>query len=73
MAKSGTISLTWWAAAALGPKIRVIAVCPGLIETPMMSRVIAKKVELGQIAQDRTQPGHVFEKELERTAQKWIA
>ena len=73
MAKSGIISLTWSAAAALGPKIRVNAVCPGLIETPMMSRVIAQKVELGQISQDRTQPDQVFEKELERTALKRIA
>ena len=73
MAKTGIISLTWSAAAALGPDIRVNAVCPGLIETPMMARVIARKLELGEISQDLRHPEQVFEEELKRTALKRIA
>jgi len=73
MAKAGIISLTWSAATALGPNIRVNAVCPGLIETPMMARVIAKKVELGEISHDRTHPEQVFEEELKRTPLNRIA
>jgi NAD(P)-dependent dehydrogenase (short-subunit alcohol dehydrogenase family) len=44
--KAGVISLTWSAAAALGPRIRVNAVCPGWIDTPMYRKVAADRHEM---------------------------
>jgi len=41
--KSGVVSLTKSAAAALGPAIRVNAVCPGVFMTPMWQTIIAER------------------------------
>jgi acetoin reductase-like protein len=58
--KAAIISLTWSAAAAFAPHgIRVNAICPGIVETPMwdeIDRQLAESygVPLGQYRQDRT-------------------
>jgi NAD(P)-dependent dehydrogenase (short-subunit alcohol dehydrogenase family) len=44
--KAGVISLTWSAAAALGPRVRVNAICPGWIDTPMYRQVAADRHRL---------------------------
>jgi acetoin reductase-like protein len=57
--KAGILSLTWSAAAALAPHgIRVNAICPGIVETPMwdeIDRQLAAEygVPLGQARQER--------------------
>ena len=44
--KAGVISLTWSAASALGPRVRVNALCPGWIDTPMYRQVAADRHRL---------------------------
>jgi NAD(P)-dependent dehydrogenase (short-subunit alcohol dehydrogenase family) len=41
--KAGVVSLTWSAASAFGPAVRVNAICPGWIDTPMSRKVAADK------------------------------
>lgn len=73
MTKSGVLALTYSAASALGPGVRVNALCPGLIETPMMGRVIdRKRRELGLSADAPLGPAQVFESELRASALKRI-
>lgn len=73
MTKAGVLALTYSAASALGPSVRVNAVCPGLIETPMMDRVIdRKRKELGLPAEASLTPTEAFEGELRASALKRI-
>jgi NAD(P)-dependent dehydrogenase (short-subunit alcohol dehydrogenase family) len=44
--KAGIISITRSAAAALGPHVRVNAICPGMIETPMWTQLEGEWSEL---------------------------
>lgn len=44
--KAGVVSLTWSAAAAFGPEIRVNAICPGMIRTPMVDRIALERSRL---------------------------
>jgi len=44
--KAGTISLTQSAAMAYGPEVRVNAVCPGVIATPMQDQIAQEREQL---------------------------
>jgi NAD(P)-dependent dehydrogenase (short-subunit alcohol dehydrogenase family) len=44
--KAGTISVAQSAAMAYGPAVRVNAVCPGVIETPMQDQIAQEREEL---------------------------
>ena len=44
--KSGTISLTQSAAMAYGPTVRVNAVCPGVIASPMQEQIAHEREEI---------------------------
>jgi 3-oxoacyl-[acyl-carrier protein] reductase len=56
MSKAGILSLTWSAASALGPRVRVNAVCPGWIDTPMYRKVASERHELLGTALDNPFP-----------------
>lgn len=54
--KAAVISLTRSTAVALGPhKIRVNAICPGLVETPMMQGIREARAKLWHIPEDEVQ------------------
>lgn len=59
MAKAAVVALTRSAAAALGPAgVRVNALCPGLIETPMIDRI-------------RSERAHVFDTTPDAVQSRW--
>ncbi len=65
--KAAMVSLTWSAASALGPLVRVNAVCPGVIDTPMTRAIAADRARLLGTSIDDPFPGL-----LETTALKRV-
>ncbi|HVX32266.1 MAG TPA: SDR family oxidoreductase [Solirubrobacterales bacterium] len=55
--KAATISIAQSAALRFGPQVRVNAVCPGVIDTPMNHQIAAERHELTGSAVDDPYPG----------------
>lgn len=55
--KAAVVSLTWSAASALGPNVRVNAVCPGVIDTPMVRTIAEERARLLGTSFDDPFPG----------------
>jgi NAD(P)-dependent dehydrogenase (short-subunit alcohol dehydrogenase family) len=66
ISKAGVVSLTWSSAAALGPTVRVNAVCPGWIDTPMSRKIADDRHRLFGTPLDNPYPELVEASALKR-------